>query len=107
MTHPKLQEILGKLQKHLKFVYKNRLVSLVLFGSQARKEANGNSDIDVLIVVAGPLDVPYESERLNDFIADLCLEYDVLLSCLWTESQEWKTRQSPLLINIHREGIAV
>ncbi|MEO1393932.1 MAG: nucleotidyltransferase domain-containing protein [Cyanobacteria bacterium J06634_5] len=107
MEHPQLQEILSQLKQHLHNIYGERLTSLVLFGSQARQEATTDSDIDVLIVLSGALDVPDERRKLSQYLAALCLAYDVLITCLWTESQEWKTRQSPLMLNIRREGITV
>jgi uncharacterized protein len=107
MSHPQLQDILNQLKRYLEALYVDRLVSLILFGSQARQEATEASDIDVLIVLMAPLDVPTERKRLSEFLAALCLQYDVLITCLWTEAQDWETRQSPLLLNIRREGIAV
>jgi uncharacterized protein len=107
MAHPQLQDILEQLKRYLGSLYGDRLVSLVLFGSQARQEATAGSDIDVLIVLIAPLDVPTERKRLSEFLAALCLKYDVLVTCLWTEAQDWKTRQSPLLLNIRREGVVV
>lgn len=44
MIHPQLPEILAKLRQHLKATYADHLVSLILFGSQARGEANTDSD---------------------------------------------------------------
>ena len=107
MAHPRLQEIIEQLKHYLEGMYGDRLASLILFGSQARKEARADSDIDMLIVLTGSLDVPTERNRLSEFLAELCLEYDVLITCLWAEYQEWQTRQSPLLLNIRREGVAV
>lgn len=107
MTHPKLQEILEQLKCQLLELYGDRLSSLILFGSQARKEATADSDIDVLVVLADQLDVPVERRKLSEFLAALCLEHDVLITCVWAELQAWKSRQSPLLINIRREGITV
>ncbi len=107
MTHPHLSEILTLLRHHLTLTYGDRLVSLILFGSQARQDANTDSDIDILIVLAGSLDIPTERKQLGNFLADLCLKYDVLITCLWTANQDWQTRQSPLMLNIRREGIAV
>lgn len=107
MTRPQLAEILSKLRSRLEAIYKERLVSLVLFGSQARKEATSDSDIDVLIVLSGELDVPEERKKLSEFLAALCLEYETVITCIWTEMQDWQSRQSPLFLNIKREGIAV
>ena len=79
MTHPKLKEILNSLKKHLQSVYGEQLISLVLFGSQARKDATDYSDIDVMIVLAKDINIPQENKRLSEFIAALCLEYDVVI----------------------------
>jgi uncharacterized protein len=107
LTHPQLQEIIAQLRQHFEWLYDKRLVSIILFGSQARKEARADSDIDVLIVLRGAVDVPGERKRVSEFLARLCLDYEVLITCLWMEEQAWKTRQSPLLLNVRREGIAV
>ncbi|MEO0457711.1 MAG: nucleotidyltransferase domain-containing protein [Cyanobacteria bacterium P01_A01_bin.114] len=107
MTHPQLQEILAKLRQHLKATYAERLISLILFGSQAREEANTDSDIDVLIVLNGSLDIPKARKQLSPFLAQLCLDYETLITCIWAEAQDWQLCQSPLFINIRREGIIV
>ena len=107
MTHPKLKEILAKLKAYLEAVYGEQLISLMLFGSQARRDATTHSDIDVMIVTAEEVNIPQENRRLSEFVAALCLEYDVLITHVWANWQEWKTRQNPLLINIRREGVAV
>ena len=107
MMHPKLQEILTKLKNHLESIYGEELVSLVLFGSQAREDATTQSDIDVLIILSKKVNVPQENKKLSKFVATLCLEYDVLITHIWSDLQDWKTRESPLLINVRREGITV
>lgn len=107
MTHPQLTEILSKLRSRLEATYEERLDSLVLFGSQARKEATADSDIDVLVVLRDRLDVPKERKRLSEFLADLCLNYEVVITCSWADTQDWQNRQSPLMINIRREGVTV
>ena len=107
MEHPQLQEILGKLKRHLELLYGDRLASLILFGSQARKEARTDSDIDALIVLTETTEIPAEREAVIDCLAALCLEYEVLVTCLWTGYEDWQTRRSPLMLNIRREGIVV
>lgn len=85
----------------------SEFVSLILFGSQAREEATAESDIDLLIVLSKQVDVPKERSRLSEFLAALCLEHEVLITCIWAGIDEWETRQSPLMLNIRREGILV
>ena len=49
----KLKAILAALRSHFEEIYGDRLVKMVLFGSQARGEADADSDIDVLVVLKG------------------------------------------------------
>ncbi|MGB7247771.1 MAG: nucleotidyltransferase domain-containing protein [Phormidesmis sp.] len=58
MTHPKLQEMPTELKAYLESVYGERLISPVLFGSKARRDATTQSNIDVMIVLAEEVDIP-------------------------------------------------
>ena len=48
-----LSQTLKKLKEQLFRQYQEKLSSLILFGSQARKEASPESDIDVLVLLKG------------------------------------------------------
>ncbi|RMF59342.1 MAG: nucleotidyltransferase domain-containing protein, partial [Bacteroidetes bacterium] len=61
-------------------LYGNRLVGLVLFGSQARGEANEDSDVDVLVVLRGPVDIFREIKRMGLIQTQLLVRHDVFLS---------------------------
>jgi uncharacterized protein len=51
----KLTAIIVELRRQFEFLYGDRLVRMVLFGSQARGDAEPESDIDMLVVLHGPL----------------------------------------------------
>jgi predicted nucleotidyltransferase len=51
--NPKIKPILDELREALAAHYGERLAKLVLFGSQARGDAEADSDIDVLVVLRG------------------------------------------------------
>lgn len=40
-----------------------------------------------------------------NLVSDLCLEYDLLISCVYVNESQFKSEKSPLMINIHKEGI--
>jgi hypothetical protein len=52
---PALQQMLFEFRKGLERIYGPRLAGLVLFGSQARGDALPDSDIDVMVVLHGPV----------------------------------------------------
>ena len=103
----KITTILQDLKTQLKNLYGDRLVCLILFGSQAREEAEFGSDIDVLVVLNTPVDSGQEISRSGAIAANLSLQYDEVISCLFMDEQQYRTRNGSLLRNIRREGIIV
>jgi predicted nucleotidyltransferase len=75
--------ILSSLKEYLRQEYRERFDRIILFGSQARGEATDASDIDVLIVLQDPVNASEELNRTSQFIAQLCLENNVLISRLF------------------------
>jgi uncharacterized protein len=101
----KTQTVLSLLRTQLEQQYQERLGRVILFGSQARGEATEDSDIDVLIVLDDPVNASVEIRQTSEFIAQLCLEHDVLISRFFIARSRFETENSPLLRNIRREGI--
>ncbi len=80
---------------------------VILFGSQARGKAGPESDIDLLILVRGPI-TPTNREQLNESLYDLELNRGVILSTLVYDVTDWGTRRAtPLHQHIEREGITL
>jgi len=99
--------VLAELRRRLEQLYGPRLVRLVLYGSQARGDAEPGSDIDVLVVLRDPIDPDQEISGSGGVVAELSLAHDVVLSCLFMGETEFLSRQGPLLRNIQREGVRV
>jgi len=79
----------------------------MLYGSQARGDAEPGSDIDVLVVLEGAVDPGVEIARTEYEVADISLAHDVVITCLFVSREQFEREQSPLLINVRREGVAV
>lgn len=107
MTHPQLRDILLKLRQHFGEVYRDRLVNVILFGSQARGDAQPESDIDILIALDPPIHPVDEIKRNSESITNLCLEYSTFAACVYMETSQFQQANSPLLLNIRRDGVAV
>lgn len=102
-----LRSLLKELRRRLEALYGPRLVRLVLFGSQARGEAEPGSDIDVLVVLEGPVRPGEEIRRTGEIASEISLENNVVISCAFISAERFEREQSPLLINVRREGIPV
>ena len=103
----KLREILAELRRELEGIYGDRLVKMILFGSQARGDAEGGSDIDVLVVLEGGGRPAEETRRTADLRAELSLSHDMVVSLLFVSADRYLGEQSPLMINVRREGVLV
>ena len=103
----KLQTILTELRRRFEMLYGEQLVRMVLYGSQARGDAEESSDIDVLVVLDGPVVPCNEIARTEYIVADVSLNHDVVVTCVFVSKDQFEQERSPLLLNIRREGIAV
>jgi uncharacterized protein len=102
-----IQRILVEFRQGLEQIYGPRLAGLVLFGSQARGDARPDSDIDVMLVLDGPVNRSEEVRRISRFRADLCLRHNVVISCVYVSAAEAESSGEPLLQNIRTEGVTV
>jgi len=102
-----LRTILAELRRRLEALYGPRMVKLVLYGSQARGDAEPGSDIDVLVVLKGPVSPCEEIDRTIEIVSGLSLEHNEVICCAFVPEDRYQTERSPLLINVRREGVAI
>ena len=100
-------EILRELRQRFEAIYGARMENLILFGSCARGDAMPNSDIDVMVVLRGPVNPGDEIARTGEITAEISLKYDVVISCVFVSSERYAIERSPLILNVHREGITI
>ncbi|GGA20482.1 nucleotidyltransferase family protein [Okeania sp. KiyG1] len=103
--HQKLAEILTIVKQEFQQFYQDNLTNLVLFGSQARGDAKSDSYIDVLVVLKEKTTLDNRHQKIIEFISNICIEYGVLVSCVYVSEYQFQKEKSPLLLNIHQEGI--
>ncbi|MCC3404605.1 MAG: nucleotidyltransferase domain-containing protein [Microcoleus sp. PH2017_10_PVI_O_A] len=103
----KLQTILTQLRDQFELLYGDRLTQMVLYVSQARGDAEPDSDIDILVVLKGQVNSGEEIKRTSYIRADLSLQNDEVLSCLFMDEHRFANYNGPLLRNIRKEGIAL
>jgi uncharacterized protein len=103
----KLASLLSELRRRLQRLYEDRLVAIVLYGSQARGDAEPGSDIDVMVVLKGPVQPCLEVERSGGILTEVSLQFDELVSCIFVNDQDFTGRKTPLLMNVRREGVRI
>lgn len=102
-----LASILQELRAGLEALYGDRLDRVLLYGSQARGDAAPDSDVDVLVVLAGVVDPLTEIARTEYLVADLSLEHDLVLSCAFLGVEEYHDEADLFLRNVRRDAIPV
>lgn len=102
-----IRSALEDARRALREVYGDRLRRLIVFGSQARGEADEESDVDVLIVLGGPVDPLEEARRTSGVIIDAAVNHGVALSFVHLSEEEFSHQDRPLLRNVWREGVAL
>lgn len=100
------QQAIGALTEHLFAEYSDNVVYLMLFGSTARGDDTGDSDIDVLVVTTNE-DWPLKHDILT-LGSRLSLDYEVLFNLYVTSHERWVWMQKvrhPLYRNIMADGV--
>ena len=107
MKNQNLDRIVALVKQWFSEQYQENLDELILYGSQARGDAQEYSDIDVLVVLKQAFNYREEIDRTSQFIADLSLEYDTVISRAFISAQRFQDENSPFLLNVRREGVAL
>jgi len=107
METEKLRTVLNRLRTGLSQILEDRLESIYLYGSRARGEARSDSDIDVIIILRGDFDYGELLDQTIDLVADLSLEFDVVISRAFVSKDRYQHEMSPFYMNVRREAVPV
>ncbi len=101
-----IEPVLKQFREKTERLYGQRLKNIILYGSWARNEATQDSDIDLAIVLSGDVVAGKEIDRLIDIVTDINLNYGVLLSVYPVSENDYTEVNSPLLMNLRKEGVS-
>jgi len=107
-TKNQLDEIIGRIVTFSKEIFGDKFQNVILYGSYARGDYDEESDIDIMIMVDMSREELAKYRRImNNFCADLDLQYNVLLASK-LQSQpffnEWKNTL-PFYQNVIKDGV--
>ena len=107
ISQERLNLIIKEYRSRLVETLGDELHSIVLYGSQARKEAVEGSDIDVLCVMNSPFRYGELINITSQATAEVSLKYDVVISRVFVKRDIYESRCSPFLMNVHKEQLAI
>ena len=101
----RIRWLFGDLKAGLAGLYGPRLKEVLLYGSYARGEQDGESDADVLIVLDKPERYGDEVDRTSLLISEVSLKYGVAISRTFVAERDWAIHGSSFLANVREEAI--
>jgi predicted nucleotidyltransferase len=104
---PAVRDALADARAALDRLYGARLAGLVLYGSQARGDARPDSDVDVLVLLHGEVEVVAEAWRTSGLVMDIAAEHDVALSLVHARAEDFARRDRTFYRHIARDGVAL
>lgn len=103
-----IKKILRELKKGLLNIFGDQLNAVYLFGSFARGEGKlPDSDIDVMVVLNGEFNYREVETRCIDFVASLCLSYDVIIICHFASAKRYEESKMPFMLNVRQDAVHI
>lgn len=109
-TKNELNMILQTMVKAYQSTYGEQIIKIVLYGSYARGDYKGDSDIDIAAIVQGERATLQEGlKQIWDISSDLELEYGTIVSPTVIPYEEFEKYKNdlPYYRNIQSEGVDI
>jgi len=107
LTRKEVLRIVREFQRELAALYGDRLKGVYLYGSYARGDARWDSDIDVAVVLDGPVRQREESRRASETIGDISLRHNCVLMPVFLSVEELRRRPYAVHRSIASEGVPI
>ena len=98
-------ELLSRAKAALQRAFGPRLRGLILYGSEARGTADADSDIDLLVLLEGPVDHWEDAGRCIHALYPLVLELERPIHAKPVDVRQYRSQKWPLYRRVRREGM--
>ncbi len=97
--------LLMRAKSALEEAFGGRLKGVVLYGSEARGQAEPDSDIDLLVLLAGPVDYWRDLQACIHAWYPLVLRIERPIHAKPVDLEAYRAGREPLYVEARREGI--
>jgi len=98
-------EILGEAKSCLQDAFGKRLRGVILYGSEARGEAGPDSDVDLLVLLAGPLEFGQDLRTCIHVLYPLVLDIGRAIDVMPVDVEDYDAQEFPIYREAKAEGI--
>jgi len=106
-TCDEVLQVVREFRDRLAILYGDRLQGVYLYGSYARGDAREDSDVDIAVVLDGPVDAWEEDRITSEITTELSLHHNCLLMPFFLSDQERREASFAGHRNIVHEGVLV
>ena len=100
-----LDAVLTEIRARLEKEFGDRLCEVVLYGSLARSEASPESDMDLMVILEGPIRLGRDLERIVQSLYPVQLRLDRAIHALPVSQEAFEAAQYGLYRNAKRDGL--
>ena len=99
--------IFAEVRPRLEAAFGRRFRGVLLYGSRARADAAPDSDLDLLVLLDGPIDVARDVGTITDALYPLQLKLDYCIHASPADFRDFEAQEFSLYRNVKREGVPV
>lgn len=98
-------EVRKEIRARLEAAFRDRFKGALLFGSEARGEAQEDSDLDVMVLLREPVELGKDLETIIEALYPLQLNVDRPIHAFPVPSKAFKAGTHGLYRRVQREGL--